>query len=167
MAIGGINLGTTMGLREFSRSFNSLAVLAALNRQGLERAANVLLNVLKITLNQAGSGRWYPSRTGQGMHQASAPGEPPAPDTRKLLKSAHIEHPGPEVVRVMVDGKAAAVLEHGSRNRKLKPRPFMRPSLKKATPLMRVIMRKHGAIGGIATLRRGAGLGQLIMKVRI
>lgn len=69
-----------------------------------------------------------------GLHRASAPGDPPAPDTGTLRRSAFIERTETGV-RVGVAMAYAAALEFGTtragRNRKtvILPRPFMRPAL--------------------------------------
>ena len=128
------------------RSLGTLTLLQRQHQSQVVRAATVLLTEIRETLNQPGSGRVYPSRTGSGLHQASKPGEPPAPDTFELRKSGRIEHHGvfPRTfARVVVGGPRAPYappLEFGSRDRKLLPRPFMAPSLKRATPKMRRIM---------------------------
>jgi hypothetical protein len=109
------------------------------------RAAIVLEGVIKKMLNHPGTGRIYRSaahRLGSRrkiMHQASAPGEPPAPDLGDLKRSI-----GHEVVngklRVGTGLKRAAALEFGyiysNPHRVLKPRPFMRPSLAEAKKKM-------------------------------
>jgi hypothetical protein len=161
-----MNIGTTAGAMAWRRSMSGkLMMLEMLQLGALEKSATILLRAVKRELNQAGSGRWYRSGTGKGMHQASAPGEPPAPDTRKLQKSAHLEHPRLGLVRVMVDGTAAAILEHGSRKRNLAPRPYMRPALKKSYAAMKLEMKKHGAMGGKIALR--TGFGTTPMKLRL
>lgn len=89
--------------------------------------AETLLAEVRSQLSRPGSGRVYGrGRLGARRHQASAPGEPPAPDTRTLLESAHIEQEG-ETVRVLVNGADAAGLEFGTR--RMQPRPYMRPAL--------------------------------------
>lgn len=52
-------------------------------------AASEFANEVKELMRSSpASGRWYRSkRTRKAMHRASAPGEPPAPDTGDLLKS--------------------------------------------------------------------------------
>lgn len=94
----------------------------------LQTPAETLLDEVQSQLSRPGHGRIYygRGRLGSKRHQASAAGEPPAPDTRQLLESARIERDG-ETRRVVVDGPAAARLEFGARD--LSPRPFMRPSL--------------------------------------
>jgi hypothetical protein len=52
-----------------------------------DTAQELLENLRDDWLNRPGSGRLYESATGQGMHRASAPGEPPAPDTQSYRES--------------------------------------------------------------------------------
>ena len=100
----------------------------------LKEPAQVLLDEVKSQLNRPGSGRVYRSRLGHGTHRASAPNEPPSPDTRELLRSAHLEQLEREKIRVIVDGKAAAQLEHGTRE--IAPRSYMRAALAAARARM-------------------------------
>lgn len=71
-----------------------------------------------------------------GLHRASKPGDPPAPDTGFLRRSAFIERTG-KGVRVGVSAPAALALEFGTvragkgRTTTILPRPFMRPALTK------------------------------------
>jgi hypothetical protein len=54
----------------------------------LEKVMLLLERRIKLRLSQHGKGKWYPSKRGDGtMHQASAPGAPPAPDTETYRKS--------------------------------------------------------------------------------
>lgn len=51
----------------------------------------VLKKGIEWKLDQAGSGRTYPSKRGDGTdHVASAPGEPPAPDTGEYRDSMEV-----------------------------------------------------------------------------
>ena len=118
-----------------------------------ERAAQVFIKQLRKNLSQKGSGRMYPSRRTPGKkHQASAPGEPPAPDTRTLMKSARVgkreTFPWGRRIRVQAGGEKAPYavpLEFGSRARNLAPRPFFRPTLIMARPGMKMAMDQTGA----------------------
>lgn len=134
------------------------------------RAAAIFLKELKKNLSQKGSGRWYRSRrtttwigrsarsggmvgrVRSAMHQASAPGEPPAPDTRQLKKSARISkretHPWGARIRIEVGGPKAPYApaqEFGVREHGLAPRPYMRPTVIIAQPRMLVAMAQSGA----------------------
>lgn len=77
-----------------------------------------------VMLSHPGSGRMY------GAHQASAPGEPPAPNTGELrgsLVDTVSVNRGVVVGRVVENHEAAAHLEGGTEN--MAPRPHMRRAL--------------------------------------
>lgn len=62
-------------------------------------------------------------------HQASAPGEPPASDTGRLVGSIRMDFTRIEELTGVVNARAgyAAHLEYGTS--RMAPRPFMRPAL--------------------------------------
>ena len=105
-------------------------------RRQKARALNVRRRAVATALNagaiEFGSITKKPILT--GLHRASAPGEPPAPDTGTLRRSAFIERTD-RGVRVGVAMPYAAALEFGTtragRDRKtvILPRPFLRPAL--------------------------------------
>lgn len=105
------------------------------------------LNAGRLSLEQIAS-----RRTLTGLHRASAPGEPPAPDTGTLRRSAFVERTG-NGVRVGVAMAYARALEFGttsagkSRRTTILPRPFMRPSRVAAEARMGQIF--------VATMRGG------------
>jgi phage gpG-like protein len=75
--------------------------------------------------------------------RASAPGDPPAPDTGKLRGSIQIEYDDvTQRGRMGTNDKRALALNYGtvkagkSRKVVILPRPFMEPGLKKAIPAM-------------------------------
>jgi len=103
-------------------------------------AANILARGIRHKLNQGGTGRWYASRTGHGLHQASAPGEPPSPDTRNLQRSVSVKDRGFKGAEVHVKAPAAATLEFGSAINNLEPRPYMRPSLSENRAKMNTVL---------------------------
>lgn len=81
--------------------------------------------ITKTLLSQPGTGRIY-SRGKNVTHQASAPGEPPAPDTGRLRASVVTEvlRSGWDVVGyVSVNTEYAAKLELGTE--KIRRRPFL------------------------------------------
>lgn len=117
---------------------------------------------------QEGSGRLY------GDHRASAPGEPPAPDTGRLRASISTNWSGSSMSRGKVGGKALAsdgvgmpkakgdrftvvvgsnveyapLLEFGTI--KMQPRPFIRPAFDKIKHrVAKMLVRKGTAIGEI------------------
>lgn len=80
---------------------------------------------VKKKLSGPGSGRVY--YRGEGIvHQASAPGEPPATDTGRLRASVHHVLEG-VAAQVIADTEYAAALEFGTD--KIEPRPYMKPAL--------------------------------------
>lgn len=130
--------------------------------------AYVLETTWKEILNTPGRGRVY------GSHQASAPGDPPAPDTRELLESVRsvlVETDSPDVevaVRVQSDDPVSKFMEFGTlpRGRQLNakagraalgsklggvaPRPHARPARAQAEAKMTQAV--------IGELRTGKGL---------
>lgn len=100
-------------------------------------AGLVLEQRLKLTLSTppARSGRLYPR--GARMHRASAPGEPPAPDTGTLRASVRTDQAPSGVVTVRVQTPYAVVLEFGAPERNLASRPYFRPTLQAARAAMR------------------------------
>lgn len=86
----------------------------------LDREALKLQGEIKQVLREAnpGRGRQY------GGHRASAPGDPPATDTGRLINSIAWERESALVRRVGTNVEYAPGLEYG--NRRVAPRPFMR-----------------------------------------
>lgn len=95
----------------------------------LVRAALVLVGEVKLMLSRPGTGRLYKSRgirsrlarrgtkrRAQQTHRASAPGEPPAPDTGQLRASVTNLEQGGEVLVATVQHYASA-LEYGTKSR--------------------------------------------------
>lgn len=97
---------------------NALNHIQAIGMARLQAIADGLKADLKAELNKSGSGRSY------GTHQASAPGEPPAPDTTALRESTKTRRIDPTTIRVSVGTTYAASLEYGTRT--MAPRPFFR-----------------------------------------
>lgn len=67
------------------------------------------------------------------LHQASAPGEPPATETGNLAISLDSKMIGPTTGEVSVGAEYGAPLEFGSA-RGLAPRPFLTPATERAWP---------------------------------
>lgn len=84
----------------------------------LQVLADEIKSDLITELSKQGSGRLY------GAHKASAPGEPPAPDTGALRASVGWRLLDPDTIRVSVGTQYAANLEYGTRT--IAPRPFFR-----------------------------------------
>jgi hypothetical protein len=116
------------------------------------KAAHILRDEIVQTMeNAAPSGKIYASRTGEGTHQASAPGEPPAIDTGEYVRSWKV---GKAVHRrtrrsavVFSDlrvGKRgwllALLLEHGTTT--MLPRPHIRVALDNVRRELRELLKK-------------------------
>lgn len=103
--------------------------------RALRAAALVLEREIKIELSRPGGGRFYKRGKRGRMHQASAPGQPPAVDTGRLRNSiGHQFNADFTKVRVGSGVKYAALLEYGTI--KMAPRPFMRAALERAKKQM-------------------------------
>ena len=105
-----------------------------------------LLREVKIMLNRPGTGVVY------GSHQASAPGEPPAPDNSDLLNSAAMETLSAAVI-VGVGAEYGADLEFGTAT--IEPRPFMRPAAETVVARWRGSRAVAALRGTTLTLHRG------------
>ena len=70
--------------------------------------------------------------TGYKLHQASAPGQAPATDLGNLAGSIQTQKTGPLEAEVVVGAEYGEVLETGSIDGTLKPRPFLTPSVEAA-----------------------------------
>lgn len=140
---------------KFLSSDGSLSVRSLANKLGLKATLDQLEDVGEFfadewrkTLDQPGSGRVYrrelrtvmdetggfrvvPFRFRDEPHRASAPGEPPAPDTRDLQDSISVERTQ-RTVRVGSDDPAAVFMEFGVTNHPagitIAPRPHARPT---------------------------------------
>lgn len=81
---------------------------------------------LRLIQDTPKTGRIYRRRGVE--HQASAPGEPPASDTGRLVQSIRTEYFPDELKGVLQASTAyAAFLEFGTS--RMEPRPFMRPAV--------------------------------------
>jgi HK97 gp10 family phage protein len=111
----------------FADPLRRLADRVARDEQAVLAPALVLEREIKQELSKRGSGRTY--KRGKKVHQASAPGEPPAVDSGRLRSSVGHEQTD-EGVRVGTAVTYAIPLEYGSS--RMKPRPFIRPALERA-----------------------------------
>lgn len=116
---------------EFTFTWNGPQVTAALRQfanAGVFKAAHVLRNeVLDLILHTSKSGRQY--RRGGKVHTASAPGEPPASDTGRLVQSVRVDHKPAETAAIVGVGALYA--------RYLEPtRPFFVRAFKNKRPVM-------------------------------
>jgi HK97 gp10 family phage protein len=139
----------------------TLNTILSKETRAVRAGALVLVGVIKETLSQPGRGAIRGSgrnRVGAGsfrrgkdgkLHmvqrgaartniditdRASLPGDPPAPDTGALRNSIDYELTSETTARVGSNSDYAAPLEFGTT--RIAPRPFMRPSLVAARPLM-------------------------------
>lgn len=111
-------------------------------RLSLPRVGTELTSLMKQTLSTPGRGRVYRGRKAksgrdyQGKfvskevaargHQASAPGDPPAPDTGQYRNSWAYAH-GPGYVEIGTPQERGPALEFGSST--IEPRPHVRPTV--------------------------------------
>lgn len=160
---------------DISRGLRNLREETPRNREKLVRAVMAPLRTQIVEeLSHAGSGRvrWgrIKTRTRSGRRRsvtakriaragrASAPGEPPAPDTGGLRGSIQDEYDRAAMKgRVGTNHRAAAALNNGTRRAGplrrtvIAPRPFMEPAMKKA----RVAMTAAGLSAMRLSLRVG------------
>jgi HK97 gp10 family phage protein len=95
--------------------------VAAADR-GVFKAAHIWRNeYIRLILGTPKTGHIY------GDHQASAPGEPPASDTGRLIRSVDVRHkPGTATAIVGVGAEHAKYLEFGTAQ--MAARPAFRPA---------------------------------------
>jgi|GEM_PF-1652861 len=133
-----INHDEVTGLRD--RLERLVTRLEARVLRALREGADSLAQQVRENLRDDGrSGRV--TITPQGLHQASAPGEVPAPLTGKLSQSIAVE-PGGQVdeLRVTADTDYAAALEFGTQQNA--PRPFLAPALEEAREDIKMRVKK-------------------------
>ncbi len=85
-----------------------------------------LTSLMKQTLTTPGRGRLYRGRRGRGDHVASAPGDPPAPDTGQY-RNSWAWKAGPGYVEVGTPLQHGPMLEFGTSD--MAPRPHARPTV--------------------------------------
>jgi hypothetical protein len=113
----------------------------------VEKTANDAKGHSQKSMEGPKSGRWYlSSKTGK-MHQASAPGEPPAIDTTHLQTSHEVEMDGSKPqATINVFAEYAETLEFGGAN--VAARPYLRPALLKVQPSFEAAMSSLFALPG-------------------
>lgn len=86
----------------------------------------VRTEAVRLILDTPKTGHTYRRRGTE--HQASAPGEPPASDTGRLVNGIRTEYDFNTMTGKVVSGEAyGAHLEYGTQT--IEPRPFLRPAL--------------------------------------
>ena len=106
---------------------------------------------IRTVMTRARGGRHRNLRDA-GVHRASAPGDPPAPDTTNLRRTIQLAKPQ-RVTRGTMKGWSigimavyARALEYGYR--RLLPRPYVRPTIAKMKPLAQRMMRNRLRLSG-------------------
>lgn len=96
-------------------------------RRAVVRGTESLCNeALRLILDTPKTGRVYRRRSIE--HQASAPGEPPASDTGRLVQSVTTDYgDGGYAGTVTFRTAYAAALEYGTE--RMEPRPYARPAV--------------------------------------
>jgi hypothetical protein len=96
-------------------------------RQRLARAvvdtAEAVLSRVGVSMQEPKSGKVY------GTHQASAPGEAPAIETRELLESGKVEPVSERQADIVFTSDHALPMEYGAPAAGIAPRPFLGPAL--------------------------------------
>jgi len=91
--------------------------------RGTER---VRAEMVRLVMETSKTGRTYQRRG--VVHQASAPGEPPASDTGNFLRNIQTSFDAEEIAgQVNAGARYSAALEFGTQ--KMEPRPFARPAV--------------------------------------
>ena len=112
------------------RPINTASILARVRvaaAQAVVRGTESVRNeALRLILDTPKTGSMYRRRGVE--HVASAPGEPPASDTGRLVQSIRTEYEDGGLAGTVVAGvRYAEYLEFGTA--RMEPRPFMRPAL--------------------------------------
>lgn len=108
-------------------------------KKGLADVGVVVTNRVKKNLSQKGTGRIY--RRGGVLHQASAPGRPPAVDTGRL-RASYTWRTGEDMGGVFVEVGTNVVyapwLEFGTRY--MEARPHLRPAIEELRDEIRALI---------------------------
>jgi len=105
---------------------NTDPIRAAVWAAIIEVTENLRTDMIELMVNSKPYGRIY--RRGDVEHQASAPGQPPAPDTGNLLSKINTDYDETTLTgRVLIEAGYGAHLEYGTVN--MEPRPFVRPTI--------------------------------------
>lgn len=116
-------------------------------RAAVAESAIILQRDMKVTLSQPGRGIKHPGN----RYPSSAPGDPPAVQTGHLRRSVQVDlsrlNEANPRARVGTNIPYGAELEFGTR--KVAPRPWARPSARKARPKILNLFRLRRLIGNI------------------
>lgn len=108
--------------------------------RGLTPAGNLVMEEAKRLIRSPKSGRTY-TRRGK-RQQASAPGEPPASVTGRLLRSFRVKVDKTRLIAtVSANIRHAPWLEHGTR--RMAPRPFMRPAARNVAKKVKAFLARE------------------------
>lgn len=107
------------------------------------RAAIETANNARTAVSKPGQGQVYEKYIPRRTHRASAPGQPPATDTGRLIASIQTAKAGTGWI-VGSRVRYSLFLEFGTRT--MSERPFFRPALKKAVATWR--KRVENIVGG-------------------
>lgn len=113
-------------------------------RRAILVGANMVQNDAKRALAGGGkTGIVYKKYNPKRTHQASAPGEAPATDLGNLINSIHIIAPANKHLHafVVVEAEYAKWLEFGTKDGKIKKRPFLGPAFEKNKPAIRALIK--------------------------
>lgn len=136
------NLGTDPFAlqRSLSRLEAHLTSVTGADSPGLRLVGLELLRAVKLKLSHPGTGIIY--QRGKHKHQASAPGEPPAPDSGVLRNSMDMGTVG-GVLRVGTGVEYAPMQEFGTiqDGGYIAERPFMRPALAEVRGKMSEVLK--------------------------
>jgi hypothetical protein len=129
------------GLGDAGRFLRPILQAAMTGRdRGLEAVGIELHASMVRMLSHPGTGRIYRSRGGKAIHQASAPGQPPAPDLGEY-RAAWRWRRGRNYVEIFTADKRGPWLEGGTRH--MAPRPHLRPVTEQMIPRVPGIMRRY------------------------
>jgi hypothetical protein len=121
---------------KLSSQFNLNALLAAIAPHTQRFIGNYLFFVKEQMIRLMGgrkSGRYYRRpKPASGYYRASAPGEPPAIASGRLLRSIKLRLVSSFQGEIKVDVPYAAILEGLEPSARVAPRPFVKPALKEA-----------------------------------
>lgn len=138
-----------------------LAEIGVGGKKGLADVGVEVRNHVVRLLSTPGTGRVY--RRGRVLHRASAPGQPPAPDTGRYRSSWNFQV-GEDYVDIGTNDKRGPWFEYGTR--RMAARPHLRPAMNeirtKITPTVakEIVKAQKSGLGRLPKIigRLGGGL---------